>query len=96
MSTDSTATTTSFWSSPVDHFRVNLKWMTVHTDIPFNVQYLIEFEQKLLSKSWLPWWCPLYSVATHIHQRNRNLHLAANHLNYRPYKFRANTISGAY
>ena len=93
---DASATTTSFWSNPVDHFRINLKWMTIHTDIPFDVQYFIEFEQKLLSKSYLPWWTPFYFAVTHLHQRNRNLHLAQNPLNYRPYKYRANTLSGQF
>jgi hypothetical protein len=70
--------------------------MTVHTDVEYNRQYLLDFENKILSKSWMPWWCPLYSIVTHWQQRNRNYYLASNNLKYRPYKFRANTVTSDY
>lgn len=87
---------TTMWSNPADHFRPNMKILSMYSDRNYNVQYWIDFKAKWLSVSYLPWWTPLYQAGLWLSQRNRNLLLVENHMNYRPYKWRRNTEDGAY
>lgn len=82
--------TSDFWSNPVDHFRPNLKFLTLYWDRQYVVDKWLHTKEKWLKPWYLPWWTPMYQIMTWYSQRNRNLMLVENHMNYRPYRFRRN------
>lgn len=86
----------TMWSSPVSHFRPNMKFLTVYTDRHMNVLRWMEFKDSWLKPWYMPWFSPLYQAGLWFSQRNRNLWLVENHLNYRPYKWRRDTENGPY
>ena len=55
-----------------------------------------KFKSWALGGSFVPWFTPLYFGALHFSQRNRNLFLVENHLNYRPYWGRRNDEDSKY
>lgn len=79
-----------FWSNPIDHFRPNLKAFTLYADHTYVVDRMLRAKERWLSPWYMPWWSPVYQFFTWYSQRNRNLMLIENNLNYRPYKFRRN------
>lgn len=83
-------TSSDFWSNPVDHFRPNLKAASLYFDRQYVVDRWLHAKERWLSPWYMPWWSPLYQVMTWYSQRNRNLMLVENNLNYRPYPFRRN------
>jgi hypothetical protein len=87
---------TTSWSSPVDHFRTRHKYLTLYTDKGFNTQKWLEFKQWFLGTPLVPWFTPLYFGMLHLSQRNRNLFLVENHMNYRPYWGRRNDEDSIY
>ncbi|CCW62006.1 unnamed protein product [Phytomonas sp. EM1] len=86
----STAEVASFWSNPVDHFRPNLKAFTLYADRNEVMDKWHHFLERRLGAWYVPWWSPLYQLLLWYPQRNRNLFLIENNLNYRPYRFRRN------
>ncbi|CBZ34190.1 hypothetical protein, conserved [Leishmania donovani] len=84
------AETSDFWSNPVDHFRPNLKFLSVYVEHQCVVDKWLHIKEKWLKPWYLPWWTPMYQVMTWYSQRNRNLMLVENNLNYRPYRYRRN------
>lgn len=78
------------WDSPTDHFRPRHKVASLYVDRSAMVQRGLNAKVWLLDRWFVPTWSPLYFVLTHFSQRNRNLFLVENHLNYRPYKWRRN------
>eukprot|EP00672_Neobodo_designis_P016549 CAMPEP_0174831504 /NCGR_PEP_ID=MMETSP1114-20130205/3131_1 /TAXON_ID=312471 /ORGANISM="Neobodo designis, Strain CCAP 1951/1" /LENGTH=151 /DNA_ID=CAMNT_0016065329 /DNA_START=34 /DNA_END=487 /DNA_ORIENTATION=- len=87
---------TSSWASPAEHFRTRHKWLTLYTDKNFNINSWLSFKTWVLDRSYVPWFTPLYFGMLHISQRNRNLFLVENHMNYRPYWGRRNTEDSTY
>jgi hypothetical protein len=87
---------TTSWSSPTDHFRTRYKFVTLYTDKMFNVRQWLEFKSWALGSPLVPWFTPLYFGFTHFSQRNRNLFLVENHLNYRPFAGRRNDEDSKY
>lgn len=87
---------TTSWSSPTDHFRTRHKFLTLYTDKIFNIQQWLAFKQWVLDTPLVPWFTPIYFAALHTGQRNRNLTLVENHLNYRPWQFRRNDEDSIY
>jgi hypothetical protein len=83
---------TTMWSSPVNHFRPPYKFLTVYTDRNYNVLRWMNFKERWLSPWYVPWWSPLYQLGLWFSQRNRNLLLTENLMNYRPYKWRRNGL----
>lgn len=81
---------TDFWSNPVDHFRPNLKAFTLYSDRHYFVDRYQRFLDRRLGAFYMAWWNPLYQAALWYPQRNRNLFLIENNMNYRPYKWRRN------
>ncbi|KAG8346437.1 hypothetical protein ERJ75_000138100 [Trypanosoma vivax] len=79
-----------FWSNPVDHFRPNLKALTLYAEYQHYVDRWLHAKARWLAPWYVPWWSPLYQLSTWYSQRTRNLFLVENHLSYRPYKFRRN------
>jgi hypothetical protein len=86
----------TMWSNPADHFRPNMKVVTMYSDRNWNVQTWMDLKGKWLDAWYLPWWSPLYQAGLWFSQRNRNLWLVENHMNYRPYKWRRNTEDSKY
>jgi hypothetical protein len=84
------------WASPTDHFRTRHKFLTLYTDKAFNTQQWLNFKTWALDRSYVPFFTPIYFGALHFSQRNRNLFLVENHLNYRPYWNRRNTEDSKY
>ena len=84
------------WASPTDHFRTRHKWLTIYTDKIFNGEMVLQKKTAILDKWFVPWFTPLYFFATHFSQRNRNLFLVENHLNYRPWSHRRNDEDSTY
>eukprot|EP00760_Papus_ankaliazontas_P034012 PhM_4_TR6862/c1_g1_i1/m.55975 len=82
------ATTTEQWNSPTDHFRPKHKLISLYVDKENVTRRYLAAKTFVLDKWFMPFFTPFFFVATHISQRNRNLFLLENHLNYRPYKFR--------
>lgn len=80
----------SWWSNPVDHFRPNLKYLTLYTDHPYFVDRWLHTKERWLKPFYMPWVSPVYFATTWYAQRLRNLSLVSNQLNYKPYKFRRN------
>lgn len=78
------------WDSPAEHFRPKHKFGSLYADRSAIIARGMNFKAWLLDRWFVPTWSPLYFVLTHFSQRNRNLFLIENHLNYRPYKFRRN------
>jgi hypothetical protein len=54
------------------------------------VKRWLDLKASVLSAWYLPTITPMYFFGVHFSQRNRNLFLLENHLNYRPYKWRRN------
>ncbi|EPY33716.1 hypothetical protein STCU_02050 [Strigomonas culicis] len=79
-----------FWSNPVDHFRPNFKALSLYFDHNYVVDRWLHAKERWLKPFYLPTWSPLYQVMTWYSQRNRNLLLVENNLNYRPYRYRRN------
>lgn len=84
------AEVSDFWSNPVDHFRPNLKALTLYADRQYVADRYQHFLERRLGAWYMPWWSPVYQLLTWYPQRNRNLFLVENNLNYRPYRFRRN------
>jgi hypothetical protein len=84
------------WSSPTDHFRPRHRHLTLFTDHDYVVDKWLNFKTTLLNRWYVPFWTPLYFGLTHLSQRNRNLFLVENHMNYRPYKWRRNDETSKY
>lgn len=84
------AVETTSWASPVDHFKTRHRYMTFYTDKNYNIMQWLGFKESVLGRWFVPWFSPLYFVGLHFSQRNRNLFLVENHLNYRPYWGRRN------
>lgn len=79
-----------FWSNPVDHFRPNLKVLSVYFERQYVVDRWLKAKDSFLKPWYMPWWSPFYQFFTWNSQRNRNLFLIENNMNYRPYRFRRN------
>ncbi|EPY37732.1 hypothetical protein AGDE_06202 [Angomonas deanei] len=79
-----------FWTNPVDHFRPNLKALSLYFDHNYLVDRWLHVKERWLRPFYLPSWTPMYQFGTWYSQRNRNLLLVENNLNYRPYRFRRN------
>lgn len=84
------------WTNPAGHFKPRHKMLSLYVDRSAVIAQWNAFKVWAL-KGWsTPWISPLYFAAMHNSQRNRNLFLAENHMNYRPYKWRRNSESSKY
>eukprot|EP00796_Vickermania_ingenoplastis_P008553 gene8553-5999_t len=83
-------TEVSLWPNPVDHFRPNLKALTLYSDQQYVVDAWLHKKAKWLAPWYMPWLSPLYVGLTWYSQRLRNLALIENRMNYKPYKYRRN------
>lgn len=84
------------WANPTSHFRARHRLLSLYGDRDALVGKLLNFKTWALDRWYVPWFSPVYFVVTHFSQRNRNLFLLENHLNYRPYKFRRNDETSKY
>ncbi|KNH08670.1 hypothetical protein XU18_0867 [Perkinsela sp. CCAP 1560/4] len=86
-----------YWSSNImDHFRKRHRYLSVNYERQYFVERWLHFKAFVCDRWFLPFWTPLFFLMTHISQRNRNLCLVENNLNYRPWKFRYNDWSNKY
>jgi len=87
---------TSVWDSPVGHFRLRHKFLSLYADKPQVIAKWLNVKASICDRWFVPFFTPLFFGLTHISQRNRNLLLVENHLNYRPWKFRYNDEGNTY
>jgi len=87
---------TTSWANPVDHFRPQYKILQMNFDRHWVIDRLLKYQERILGNGLLMWWNPMYFIPTHYQQRNRNLSLLMNNLNYKPYKWRADDINSNY
>ena len=81
----------AFWGSYLEgHYRARWRYLSLPYEREFLIDKWLHFKKAIADRWFLPWWTPLFFFMTHVAQRNRNLYLVENRLNYRPWKYRYN------
>ena len=80
-----------FWGSFIwGHANYRHRYLTMFCEREFLIDKWLDFKTMVCDRWFLPFWTPLFFLMTHVAQRNRNLYLVENHLNYQPWKYRYN------
>ena len=94
MAEDTLSNSPQMWNSIVDHFRTRHKLVSFHAETQDVIDKWLDVKTFLLDRWFVPYWTPLFMGLTFFSQRNRNLFLLENNLNYRPWKFRYDDNDG--